>query len=191
MLSESSQKKVDFANEVWRDIEGYEGKYQVSNMGRVKSLPKQDGFYQIKHERILKPIPTKNGYLRVHLRNSSKQDIVLIHRLVAMLFVKNPNGFKVVNHKDENKFNNRADNLEWCTHVYNVNYGTGIKRRTEKFRMEHSRSVDMFDLNGNYIRTYDCMRDVRNDGFSPSNVFACCVGRYKQHHGYKWRYSNR
>ena len=107
-------------NEVWRDVAEYNGKYQVSNLGRVRSV------CDTKQSRviILKPMKQKNGYLYVSLWRNNKKKNVLIHRLVAQSFVDNPNNHKEVNHKDENKENNVVENLEWCEHKYNMNYGS-------------------------------------------------------------------
>lgn len=106
-------------NEVWKDIDGYDGKYQVSNLGQIRST------YSGKKHRItiLKPMVQKNGYLYVALWKDNKKKNKLIHRLVALAFVDNPNDYPEVNHKDENKENNVAENLEWCEHIYNMNYG--------------------------------------------------------------------
>jgi hypothetical protein len=98
--------------EVWRDIVGYERLYQVSNWGRVKSLPRNG---TIKEERILKPRVTKNGYLYVHFRNGNISKYVKIHRLVAEAFIPNPENKPQVNHINGNKLDNRVDNLEWNT----------------------------------------------------------------------------
>lgn len=107
-------------NEEWRDIKGYEGKYQVSNLGRVKSL-------NYNREKILKP-RNSNGYLRVELHKKGKGKNCLVHRLVAEAFIENPNNYPIINHKDENPSNNIVSNLEWCTYKHNNNYGTHNKR---------------------------------------------------------------
>ena len=107
--------------EEWRDIKGYEGLYQISNLGRVHSYYKRD---------ILEPKEDK-GYLRVGLYKNGKRKPYSIHRLVAEAFIPNPNNYPQVNHKDEDKSNNRVSNLEWCTAKYNINYGTHNKRMSE------------------------------------------------------------
>lgn len=110
--------------EVWKDIIGFEGMYQISNFGRVKSLPKYTysrGYPQLRKEKVLKPCYTgKNRcYATVRLNDGKGYKI---HRLVAQAFIPNPNNLPMVNHKDENTFNNNVDNLEWCTNKYNVKY---------------------------------------------------------------------
>ena len=106
--------------EIWKDIQGYEGLYQVSNYGNVKSL----NYRMTGKERILKSGKTVNGYLAVDLCKNGKRKHSLIHRLVAQAFLENPNNYPQVNHKDENKQNNHVSNLEFCTSFYNMNYGT-------------------------------------------------------------------
>ena len=108
--------------EEWRDIKGYEGKYKVSNLGRVYSFYKRE---------CLEPGEVK-GYLQVSLYKNGKRNIFNVHRLVALHFIPNSNNYKEVNHKDENKQNNRVDNLEWCDRKYNQNYGSRTQRASEK-----------------------------------------------------------
>lgn len=111
--------------EIWKDIKGYEGLYQVSNLGRVKSLKVS----KIKSERIRKSYQQSSGYISIVLCKNGKAVNHKVHRLVASAFIDNPNNLPEINHKDENKANNKVDNLEWCDSSYNKNYGT----RTEKF----------------------------------------------------------
>lgn len=112
--------------EIWRDIEGYEGHYQVSNLGRVKSLERymngRNGGKSLLKERILKPIKNNRGYLNVNLSKNRKRKNANIHRLVAKAFIPNPDNKPEVNHVDTNKKNNRADNLEWATTKENIRH---------------------------------------------------------------------
>lgn len=103
--------------EIWKDIKGYEGRYQISNEGRVKSLIGSK-------EKILKPGLNFHGYEKVTLSKGNKVKAHLVHRLVAQAFIPNPNDYPCINHKDEMKFDNSVDNLEWCTYDYNNNYGS-------------------------------------------------------------------
>ena len=112
--------------EIWKDKKDYEGLYQVSNLGRAKSLINNKGQYR---EKILKH-NIRNGYPSVTLCKNKKLKSFTIHRLVAEAFIPNPNNLPCVNHKDENRLNNFFNNLEWCTYSYNINYGTGLKRRS-------------------------------------------------------------
>lgn len=120
--------------EVWKPVQGYEGYYKISNKGRLlaerRFLTRKGGVTQFCKEQIVKAGTIINsGYKSVNLIKDKKLKHALIHRLVAQHFVDNPNGFDIVNHKDENKLNNVADNLEWCSHKYNSNYGTSNERR--------------------------------------------------------------
>ena len=114
--------------EIWRPIEGYEGLYEVSNTGRVKSLNRyvkgKGESYSLQKGRVLSPGKDKNGYLFVILTCNGKRKMFLVHRLIAQTFILNPDNLPQVNHKDEDKSNNRVENLEWCTAKYNNNYGT-------------------------------------------------------------------
>lgn len=119
-LSENLEKTIsDLPGEVWKDIDGYEGVYQVSNMGRIKSLTRKVWNYT-KPGRILKPCMKENGYLHVSLHNGDKHEKhAHVHRLVAQAFIPNPENLPEVNHKNFNKEDNRVENLEWCTSRYN------------------------------------------------------------------------
>lgn len=114
--------------EIWKDIQGYEGLYQVSNLGNVKNKIQP----YLKQEKIYKKFSNSNGYLFVGLRKDKKRKFKYIHRLVAEAFIPNPNNLPQINHKDENKQNNCVNNLEWCTNKYNQNYGTIKERKKEK-----------------------------------------------------------
>lgn len=112
-------------SEIWKDVVGYEGLYFVSNMGNLKNKNGQP----IKSQVVKRP---NTNYERVSLYKDGKYQSFGVHRLVAMAFTPNPNGYPIVNHKDENGMNNSVDNLEWCTLTYNVNYGTARQRQREK-----------------------------------------------------------
>ena len=123
--------------EIWKDIQGYEGLYQISNLGRVKSLGriitnKIRTYYR--EDLILSPGKDKDGYFQVQLYKNGINKMRKVHRLVAETFILNPNNYPCINHKDENKQNNHVSNLEWCTVKYNQNYGTRTERAAEKRR---------------------------------------------------------
>ena len=165
--------------EIWKDIEGYEGLYQVSNFGRVRSL--KNG-----KVRILKPLTNKNGYLRVQLYKNNSLKTIFIHRLVAMAFIPNPNNLPMVNHKDEDKTNNIVSNLEWCDAKYNSNYGTARKRMIEKIQ----KVVLQIDKNTNVvINIFPSMKEAeRQTGYNHGHICNCCKGKLKTTGGYKWSY---
>lgn len=165
--------------EVWKDIEGYEGLYQVSSLGRVKSL-------RFGKERILKAGKDKGGYLMVNLCKNSKTKMYKVHRLVAQAFIPNPDGLQCINHKDENKTNNCVDNLEWCTYLYNNNYGT----RNFKSASNRSISIIQLTLNNEFVRCYRSSMDAeRRTGFHQEHIISCCKGDYKTAYNYKWLYA--
>ena len=114
--------------EIWRPIEGYEGLYEVSNTGRVRSVDRYVktcyGSYRLYKGKVLSPGKDKNGYLKVVLNCNGKCKTINVHRLTAQAFIPNPDNLPMVNHKDEDKSNNNVDNLEWCTAKYNNTYGT-------------------------------------------------------------------
>lgn len=159
--------------EIWEEIEGYENFYWISNLGRVKSRRK-----------LLNP--TKSEYLKVSLYKGGKVKVVPVHRLVAKAFVKNFQNYPFVNHKDENKYNNIYTNLEWCTNIYNLNYG----RRNEKVSKNQSKyKIIQKDKNGNLIKIWDNIWELtHNTNFRKDNISCCCRGKYKYAYGYKWEY---
>lgn len=131
--------------EIWKNIKNYEGLYKISNLGRVKSLPKYAG-RSYRKEKILKTYLDKNGYVKVILCKNNRTRFLSIHRLLAEAFIPNPNDYPQINHKDENKQNNSLNNLEWCTCKYNINYGTRTKRDVEKRKMKREQKQKLFDL---------------------------------------------
>ena len=160
--------------EIWRDIEGYKGLYQVSNKGRVKSLYKGS-------ERILRPGIESSGYYNIILCNDSVRKTFRLHRLVAEAFIPNPYNKPQVNHKDENKKNNCVENLEWCDRVYNINYGTRNERISRKI-LQYSRS-------GEFIREWPSALEVeRILGIANSHIIACCKDKRKSAGGFIWKY---
>lgn len=125
---------VDLPNEEWRDVEGYEGFYQVSNLGRARSLDRyinNGKFERLIKGRLMKFFYDKDGYAKVSLCKNNSNKNPFVHRLVSKAFIPNPNNYPCINHKNEVKSDNRVENLEWCTHQYNTTYGGGIRRRIE------------------------------------------------------------
>lgn len=165
--------------ELWKDIPGYEGLYQVSNLGRVKS-PKG----------IKTQSDNGRGYQKVQLYKNNKCKNEYVHRLVALAFVPNPNGLPQVNHKDEDKANNFADNLEWCDNDYNNMYGTKRERQGETLRTNCKTSTQIIkcDLDGNELDYYLSMREAeRMNGLANGVISQYFRKHYSQCGGYIWR----
>ena len=160
---------INYENEIWKDIEGYIGYYQISNYGRVKSLSRpiyftESGlFHRMKKETIKTPKPTKDGYLSVTLSVNGNDKNYLIHRLVAEAFINKPNtdDYLEVNHKDMNRKNNHVENLEWTTHQINVKYSAQAGKYCchEGNKNGRCRPVDVYDQSENKIAHFDYLRE--------------------------------
>ena len=193
--------------EIWKDVTNYEGLYQVSNLGRVKSL----GFDKWHKGRILKQsFDGKGKYLFVGLHKDGKTKQKNVHRLVAETFIPNPNNLPCVNHINEIKTDNRAVNLEWCTIEYNSNYGNAKKNMIESRRKNNNQEeinkkikdakkrnqsfscekpVAQYTMNGTFIARYESTTDAeRKTGISRGGIQRCCVGKYSQAKGFVWKY---
>ena len=165
--------------EHWKEIAGYEGLYEVSDIGRVKSL------WHGK-EKILKPLNNTRGYLQVMLCKDGHTKRLLVHRLVADAFIQNPNNLGTVNHKDEVKTNNTVSNLEWMSRKDNNNYGNRNKRVSEAL----SKPVQMFDKStGELLSTFPSTKEAeRVTGINQGSISHCCNGKLKSAGGYIWKY---
>lgn len=169
--------------EIWKDVVGYEGHYQVSNLGRIRSLffnkSARDDPY------IMNPHIQKNGYVYVRLYKNKSYRSVRLHRIVATAFIPNPNNYPIINHIDEDKANNMVENLEWCTHKYNSNYGN----RIEKTISPQRKPIGKYDLNGNLIKVYRGVNEAaRVENLSAGNICMTCKGKRLMAGGYEWRY---
>lgn len=186
--------------EIWKEIPNYEGLYQVSNLGNVRSMDRyivgKDGIPQKRKGVLMQKQVINSGYLVVGLRKDGKKKTKLLHRLVASAFIENPNSLKYVNHKDENKSNNCASNLEWCTPKYNANYGTAI----EKLSLSHknhpalSKKILMFDKKGRKLKEFLSIHDAsRATGIKDYNISRCCnnVKYYNSAGGYVWKFKEQ
>ena len=196
--------------EEWRDIKGYEGLYQVSNMGRVKSLKRtvwcglNGGCYRAIPEKIRKGVDNGQGYLQVQLSKDGKVKQCRINRLVAQAFLPNPDNLPIINHKDENKYNNHMDNLEWCSHSYNNTYNDRAKKagkkvaeklrgrkQTEEHIMKKSKPVFSVDKDSGLIMWWESAREAgRVLGINQSNIIKCCKGKYHSTGNHIWFYAD-
>ena len=172
--------------EEWRDIKGYEGLYQVSNTGKVRSL----NYHLTGKTKILRPAKSKKGYLQLHLSKNGQVTNFKVHRIVADTFLSNPLNLTEINHKDENKTNNNVDNLEWCSREYNVNYGTRNQTVSERLtnRTDLSKPVLQFTKTGVLVNEYQSTQEASRNGFTGSLVVRCCNGERHTHRGFMWKY---
>lgn len=171
--------------EEWRPVVGAEENYIVSNLGNVASL----NYNHTGKCRFLKQ-SISGGYQRVSINKDGKHLSVKVHRLVAEAFLPNPENLPQINHKDENKLNNVVWNLEWCDSHYNINYGTGLKRRA-KARVENGKgkAVKQIDKSGNTISSFTNVASAaRKTGISRSSIFKTLTGKNKTAGNYKWEY---
>lgn len=167
--------------EIWKDIPGYEGLYQASNLGNIRSL------YNYRKYNILTQ-NIKRGYYQIGLRKNGIRKWHQVQRLIASSFIPNPNNLPQVNHKNENKLDNRVENLEWCSVSYNNSYGTRIQRVKNKV----AKPILQFDLDGNFIKQYSSLMDASRElKISPSNISQCANGKYKTCKGYIWEFAQK
>ena len=181
--------------EIWKEIEGYGGRYKVSNLGNVKSMNYGNHGY----ERNLVPKVNNCGRLWVELFSNGEKKQILIHRLVGQAFIPNPQNLPQINHKDENPMNNVVDNLEWCTKEYNLQYTAN--RHPEWFRhgdepgrqrksKNKNHAINQYDAEGNFIRQWPNSRTIfQQTGMSDWSISECCRGKRKKAYGFKWQYA--
>ena len=174
--------------EIWRTVvikgEIYDN-YKVSNLGRLIDL----NYRGTGKNKLMKPSKNSRGYLHVHLSKNGKRKMFKVHRLVAETFISNPDNLPEVNHKDEDKTNNSVENLEYCTHEYNCNYGTRIERIVKKqTNGKRSKIVLQFTLSGEFICEWPSTMECERNGFNHGNVAACCRGEKPQYKGFLWQY---
>lgn len=182
--------------EIWKDVPGYEGFYQVSNLGRVKSLDRT-----IRHARFgsvkrkgkeLRQAVDRYGYMRVGIFNGNDKKIWSVHRLVATAFIPNPENKETVNHINGNKQDNRVENLEWNTQVENLkhSYATGLNGSKNHMNQSGSKPVMQYDKNLNLIKVYPSINEAGRAGFDRRSINKCCKGELKTVGGYVWKTEN-
>ena len=195
----------DLPNEKWADFPSFSGAelfghgYMISNYGRLKAKENanRNAFYK-GSSHICRTGVNRYGYEMVRLTYKGVSKSVTIHKLVALAFLKNPNQFKEVNHKNEIKTDNRAENLEWCSRSYNMKYGLGVFLGKKKMlKSEHfvslMKAVEKYDMDGNYIKRYNSISSAAKDIGKPgrtSEISSCCKGKLKFAYGFKWKYAN-
>lgn len=187
-------------DEIWKDVIGYEGLYQVSNLGRVKSLPhyeylKKSDYKRFKKERILKPFKAGANYLAVSLGRGRKE---YIHRLVAVAFIPNPLNKEEVDHINCDITDNAMVNLKWVTRKENLNNPITKKRNSTSRKgwyqpkgkeNKRSRPILQYSLNGEFIKEWGSQREIKRTlGYSNGNIYNCCALKAKTAYGYIWRF---
>ncbi|MGX9931963.1 NUMOD4 domain-containing protein [Virgibacillus salarius] len=192
---------INTENEVWKDVVGYEGYYQVSSFGRVKRVPRditgKNGVTRHWKGKVLKHTFNPDGYPMCILSKDGKTNLFGVHRLVAQAFVSNPEQLPVVNHKDEDKTNNIVNNLEWCTVAYNNVYGErinsvkgskGFKTRHQK----HRKPVEKYTVDGQLIKRFNSLKEAYESSpdYSKSGIAHCCTGRLVTYKGFIWKYAD-
>lgn len=184
--------------EVWKDIEGYEGAYRVSNLGHILSVrfgPKSNSVPVNPVSKIMRQSRSSSGYLHVQLYKNGKSSTKLVHILVAQAFIPNPENKPEVNHIDGNKNNNRVDNLEWSTKSENQRHAINIGLRQASPNIgkigelsKSSKPVLQYDLQGNFVKKWSSYADAaRYYGCSYTSIGNCAHGRHKTCQGYMWR----
>lgn len=200
------ENKTD--KEIWKDIQGYEGLYQVSNFGRVKSLDRyvnaKLGSKMMRKGVIMTLQTSHKGYNVVMLHKNCKGHQQQVHRLVAIAFIPNPLNKPQVNHMDCNKKNNHISNLEWATQDENMHHASinGIFSNFNERRLRASREnllmainkrkrkINQYTIDGQFIKQYTSIAEAEKEtGASNSRIVRCCKGERKSTHGYKWEYA--
>lgn len=176
------------ANEIWKDINGYEGLYQISNFGNVKSVDRiskhSNGDLTLKGK-LLKSVKNSRGYLQVDLCKNGKIKKILIHRLVAQTFLPNPDNKPHIDHINTITTDNRVINLRWVTQKENINNPLTIDKKSKNL----SKPIIQFSKDGKFIKKWDSALDAQRElGIKQSNICSCCKGKLKSTGGYIWRY---
>lgn len=175
--------------EVWKDVKGYEGTYIISNKGKVVNICTGH---------IMQPKKNNRDYVQIRLNKNGCTQHWLLHRLVAVNFIDNPNQLPQINHKDENKDNNCADNLEWCDNTYNRHYGTGIQRMAEhhdykKMALMRSKPVNQYTKDGVFVKSWSSITAAALEitlKRSTGHISDCCSGKRLYAYDYIWKYKD-
>ena len=184
---------MKFIEEVWRPVKGYEGIYEVSNIGKVKSCERivirSNGRKINFPEKIMKPSINHKGYEVIDLRKNGKRECGFVHRLVGKAFIENPNNKKQINHKNGIKTDNDVRNLEWVTNQENMihAYKNGLKDN-KKASESRKRKIDQLTLEGDFIKSYNSINDATKYT-NAKNISGVCRGVRNKSGGFKWRYS--
>ena len=185
--------------EIWKDIEGYEGLYQVSNLGRVKTVERISVVKDVVHgtysrklkEKIKKLSLDSNGYLFITLSKNGNHKTFGVHRLVAQAFIPKIDGKFFIDHIDGNCRNNCVTNLRWCTHTENCNFDIAKRNKSISHTRLRGRKVAQYSKNGDFICSYPSLSiAAKSTGCRISNIQRCCNGLSKHSGGFIWKYMN-
>ena len=186
--------------EVWKPVKGYEGQYEVSNLGGVRSVDRivlmSNGRLRHIKGKSITPHKSNTGYYLCDLYKENRRKNVLLHRMVAEAFIPNENNLPCVNHIDNNRENCISDNLEWCTQSYNMKYSYDTTDRKSKMNWKsgrenkNSKPVLMYSRDGKFIKRFDCICDAERElNILNNSIVACLKNRYKSAGGYIWKYA--
>lgn len=166
--------------EIWKDIKGYNGRYQISDNGNVRSL----NYNNTNKTHLLTKTLTPYGYYRIGLNKDKKRKLFFVHKLVAEAFIHNPNNYPQVNHIDGNKLNNNVNNLEYCTQSHNIKEAYRLKlMKPRKIK------INQFDLQGNFIKQWHSIKEIELF-YNCRHISDCCKGKRKTAKGFIWKYAN-
>lgn len=195
MTNEEFIESIRLEGEEWRDVVGWEGYYIVSSYGRVASLGRYVKYYT--YTKWLDPCLKqqqmwKNGYFAVTFKKNGKKICASVHRLVAIAFIPNPNNYPCIDHINDNKIDNRACNLQWCTHKINNSkehhsIAESLSKKGKRLPSIQKPIVQL-STSGNLVRVYPSMRDADLNGFQHSAIHRVIHNKLKTHRGFKWMY---
>jgi hypothetical protein len=195
MTNEEFIESIRLDGEEWKDVVGYEGHYMVSSFGRIVSLGRYVRFYA--HTKMIEPCIKqqhmgKNGYFSVTFKKNGNKKCVSVHRIVAIAFIPNPNNYPCIDHKNDNQTDNRACNLQWCTHKMNNSkehhrIAESLSQRGKKLPSIRKPIVQL-NTNGDLIQIFPSMTDADLSGFQHSAIHRVIHNKLKTHRGFKWMY---
>ena len=187
-FSGGKDSQASLINESWKSVDGYEGFYEVSNIGNVRSVSRHTRDGKFLKGKVLKQGLSTSGYKHVVFCKDGIKKDMLVHRLVASAFLENNKRFSEINHKDENKDNNAVSNLEWCNRTYNCNYNHVSERNLYKATKAIIKGV-LQKKNGTIIGIFESVRDAeKKTGICHESISACCKGKRYSAGGFNWTY---